>query len=129
MFEAPFWLEQLPGGCLLFSVFFGLSQLLEQMRQQRVVRPDTGVQFQKHACIRILLVVFSPGRCFLDSTLFHMEWCAYRRMTFRILCSNGLPVRPTMTISASKTSLARYNTLADWHSRLRYARHQASAHR
>jgi hypothetical protein len=41
----------------------------------------------------------------------------------------GLPARPAMTISASETSSARYCKPADWHSRLRHARHQARARR
>ena len=45
----------------MFSIFSGLSPLLEQVRRQGVVRPDTGVQFRKHVHARIPLVVFSPA--------------------------------------------------------------------
>jgi hypothetical protein len=47
-----------------------------------VVRPDTGAQFQWHACIRTLLVVFSSGGCSFEYIFFHTEWCACGRMTF-----------------------------------------------
>ena len=60
----------------MFSIFSELSYLLEQVRQQGVVRPDTGVQFQKHVLARIPLVVFSPAVATREYTCFHAEWCA-----------------------------------------------------
>ena len=48
-----------------------------------MVRPDTGAQFQWHACIRTLLVVFSPEGCSFEYIFFHTEWCACGRMTFQ----------------------------------------------
>ena len=67
----------------MFSIFFGLSRLLEQVKRQGVVRPDTRVQFQKHACVRIPLVVFFPDGCHFEHIHFHVEWCACGAWRFK----------------------------------------------
>jgi hypothetical protein len=56
-----------------------VTHFLERISEvaSTVVRPDTGAQFQNHACIRILLVVFSPGGCSFEYIRFHVEWCAH----------------------------------------------------
>ncbi len=60
---------------MLLPIFARILEL-PQVRQQGVVRPDTGAQFQLHVRTRLPLVVFSPGACHFEYTRFHSEWCA-----------------------------------------------------
>ena len=73
----------------MFSIFFELSYLLEQVRQQGVVRPDTGAQFPATRLRTYTAGRLLSGGCYARVYLFSCGVVRFQRMTFQLIYDAG----------------------------------------